>query len=200
VAESAPRFEFRTWARSFGRVEDRLRAFSPCEQIRESGEIYVVSAVTDAHNTKIRNDLMDIKKLIQVRDGLEQWTPCLKEGFPIAAGILEDKVFPALSVEAPSFEKCVYSLKSFVDELIRPHPDLVAARVFKRRFAFTIAGCIAELAEVTINGAGIQTVAVESADAAAVLEAIRTLGLGADENVSYVRAIKRVVGMEPLPD
>jgi hypothetical protein len=39
---------------------------------------------------------------------------------------------------------------------------------------------------------------VESPDPAAVLEARRMLGLDDMENVSYVQAIKRVVGMVPL--
>ncbi len=31
-----PRYEFRTWARNFGNVEERVRTLSRCEQIRES--------------------------------------------------------------------------------------------------------------------------------------------------------------------
>ena len=68
----------------------------------------------------------------------------------------------------------------------------------KRRFAFTVNDCMTELVEVWINGAGLHTVAVESTDPAAVSETKSMLGLDDLENVNYLRAIKRVIGMEPL--
>ncbi len=195
-----PRFEFRTWARNFGRVVDMMRAISKCEQIRESAEIYIVSAGNDENNTKIRDRLMDIKVFVQENRGLEQWNPRMKGEFPMAAGTLVADVFPTFGVDMPALERDEYTLDQYLDEVIRPHPHLVPVRVFKRRFAFTINGCITEHAEVEFNGAGLETVAVESVDVDAILEAKRQLGLEAYENVNYLRAIKRVIGMEPLPD
>jgi hypothetical protein len=55
-----------------------------------------------------------------------------------------------------------------------------------------------ELDEVWINGAGMHSIAIESTDPAAVSEARHTLGLDDLENVNYLRAIKRVIGMELL--
>jgi hypothetical protein len=49
---------------------------------------------------------------------------------------------------------------------------------FKRRFAFTNNGCISEIAHLLINGAAIQTVAVELEDVDALLGAMEMLGLG----------------------
>jgi hypothetical protein len=80
-----------------------------------------------------------------------------------------------------------------------PHPQLTAVQVFKRRFAFTINGCITEIAQLLINGAAIQTVAVELEDVAAILKAIDILGLTEYENINYLLAIKRIIGLEPLP-
>lgn len=198
--EIEPRFEFRAWARTFGLVETRLRRLSRCQGIRESDEVYVVSAGNDLNNIKIRDAKLDIKELVQERDGLEQWTPRLKAAFPMAAEALTADVFPAFGVAMPALERDRYTMEQFLDRIVRPHRELVAARVFKRRFAFTVNGCIAEHAEVWINGAGLQTVAVESTDAAAVREALRLLGLDDYDNVNYLRAMKRVVGMEPVPD
>lgn len=200
MADIKPRFEFRTWARNFGLVERKLRAVSPCEQIRESQEIYIVSAGNNDNNTKIRDRLMDIKVFVQERQGLEQWNPRMKGEFPIAAQILRDEVFPAFGVDMPALRRDAYTLEQYLDEVIRPHPQLVAVRVFKRRFAFTVNGCITEIAEIEINGAGLQTVAVESVDVPAILEAKEMLALQDYENVNYLRAIKRVIGMEPLAD
>ena len=61
----------------------------------------------------------------------------------------------------------------------------------------TLAGCTAELAEITIDGSPLQTAAVEATDPEAVLQAMEKLGLGDAENVSYPLAIKRTIGMLP---
>jgi hypothetical protein len=83
--------------------------------------------------------------------------------------------------------------------VVRPHPDLTAVHVFKRRFGFTINDCLAEIAELLINGAAIKTAAVESTDLEAILEVKRRLGLTDYENVNYLVAIKRIIGMLPAP-
>ncbi|MCK4537536.1 MAG: hypothetical protein KAV42_01935 [Candidatus Krumholzibacteria bacterium] len=70
----------------------------------------------------------------------------------------------------------------------------------KRRFAFTINDCIAEIAEILINGAYIQSVNVESVDIDAILKAKDMISLNDYENVNYLLAIKRVIGMEPMPE
>lgn len=199
MTEIKPRFEFRTWAKNFGMVERKMHKLSACEGIRESSEIYIVSAGNNENNTKVRDRLMDIKVLVTEKEGLEQWTPRMKGEFPMQSATLLDEVFPALGVEMPALERDEYTLDQYLDEVIRPHLKLAAVSVFKRRFAFTINDCITEIAEIEINGAGLQTVAVESVDVAAILKAKEMLGLNEYENINYLRAIKRVIGMEPLP-
>ena len=191
-----PRFEFRTWAKNFGLVEEKMRRLARCEQIRESGETYIVSAANNENNTKIRDRLMDIKVFVQEKNGLEQWNPRMKGEFPMKAKALVDEVFPAFGTDMPALSRDEYTLDQYLGEIIRPHPQLVAVSVFKRRFAFTINGCIVEIADVWFNGAGQQTVAVESVDIDAILKAKEMLGLKEYENVNYLRAIKRVIGME----
>jgi len=199
MAEIKPRFEFRTWAKNFGMVEQKLRRLSACEGIRESAETYIVSAGNNENNTKVRDKLMDIKVFVTEKDGLEQWNPRMKGEFPMVSATLVDEVFPALGVEMPALERDEYTLDQYLDEVIRPHLKLAAVSVFKRRFAFTINDCITEIAEIEINGAGLQTVAVESVDVPAILKAKDMLGLNDYENINYLNAIKRVIGMEPLP-
>lgn len=195
-----PRFEFRTFAQNFGMVETKMRKLSKCEGIRESSEVYIVSETNNENNTKIRDIKMDIKTLIRKKEGLEQWDPRMKGEFPMKTDIIRDEVFPAFGVEFPDFKRNEYTLDQYLNEIIVPHPQLAAVNVFKRRFAFTINGCITEIAELLINGAAIQTVAVELEDVNAILGAIETLGLNEYENVNYLLAIKRVIGMEPLPE
>jgi len=85
-----PRFEFRTWAKNFGKVEEKLYALSKCEMIRESKEIYIISAGNSENNTKIRDKLMDIKVFVQEKKGLEQWDPLMKGEFPMSATMLKE--------------------------------------------------------------------------------------------------------------
>ncbi len=59
-----------------------------------------------------------------------------------------------------------------------PGGPVRAVPVHKRRVRYTIGGCTAELSEVTAAGRSTRTLAVESEDAAAVIAAVRGLGLG----------------------
>jgi hypothetical protein len=198
MSEIKPRFEFRAFAQNFGIVEEKMRLLSPIDQIRESLEIYIMSAGNNENNTKIRNDLMDIKVFVQEQKGLEQWNPRMKGQFPMSVDIIRNEVFPAFGVELPEFKRDTYTLAQYINEIIKPHPHLAAVNVFKRRMGFTINGCIAELAEVYINGARIMTANLESVDVDAILAAKKMVALDEYENVNYLLAIKRVIGMEPL--
>ena len=200
MSQIIPRYEFRTFAQNFGMVETKMRKISKCEQVRESSEVYIVSAANNENNTKIRDRKMDIKVLVEKKQGLERWNPRMKGEFPMKTEVIKNEVFPAFSVQEPKFERDEYTLDQYLSEIIMPHPQLTAVRVFKRRFAFTVNGCITEMAHLLINGAAIQTVAVELEDVAAILKAIDILGLTEYENINYLMAIKRIVGLEPLPD
>ena len=194
-----PRYEFRAFAQTFGLVEDRIREHSACEKYRESREVYILSAANNENNTKIRHAMMDIKELKNTEGGLEQWAPRMKGEFPMTADMIRDAVFPAFGVAVPQFRRARYTLDEFLAEIIAPHRDLFAAQVFKRRFGFTVNGCITEIAQLLVNGAAINTAAVESEDAQAAVQTRDMLGLDAYENVNYLLAIKRIIGLEPLP-
>jgi len=199
MTEIKPRFEFRAFAQNFGIVEEKMRSLSPVEKIRESLEIYIMSAGNNENNTKIRDNLMDIKVFVQAKKGLEQWNPRMKGEFPMTTDIIKNEVFPAFGVTVPQFKRDVYTLQQYINEIIDAHPDLAAVNVFKRRFAFTINDCIAEIAEVFFNGAKIMTANLESVDVDVILEAKKMVGLDDFENVNYLLAIKQVIGMAPLP-
>jgi len=200
MSEIKPRFEFRTFAQEFGIVEEKMRRLSKCEQLRESSEIYIMSAGNNENNTKIRDGLMDIKVFIKEEKGLEQWNPRMKGSFPMKASMIKGDVFPAFGVDLPEFKRDEYTLQQFLNEIVGTHNDLAAINIFKRRFAFTVNECIAEIAEVYVNGALIKTVNVESVDVDAILKAMEMLSLTECENVNYLMAIKRIIGMEQLPD
>ena len=200
MQEIQARYEFRAFAKHFDPAEEKMRKLAKFEKIRESSEIYILAAANDEHNIKIRYDTLDIKVFVREERGLQQWQPKMKAEFPVDTAVFRDEVFPVLKVAPPEFKRSEYSLAQFLEDIIQPHPDLSIARVYKRRFGYTIDRCISEVAELLINEAAIKTIAVESLDVGAVLQAMEILGLQEYENVSYLLAIKRILGMAPLPE
>jgi hypothetical protein len=199
---SAPRFEFRSFGQDFGQIHHRMGRFSvPVPEKlweRRSEEIYIVSRTNDINNTKIRDGKMDIKQWVQTVDGLEQWNPLMKGAFPLPVTVLRDQVFPAFHVAVPSLPDAPCDYATFL-ALVRNHPDLAAVRVTKQRFGYMIHQTICEYAVVLINGARVVTVATESTDVAALHRTIADTGMTGLENINYLQAIKRVIGMDPRP-
>jgi hypothetical protein len=195
VAEITPRFEFRVWADDLSAQRRHLES-AAAGKAQESGETYIVSALTDTTNVKIRGGLLDIKELLDVSDGLQRWTPTLKEPFPIAATIIGGKILPGLKVDAPRFARDAYTLEQLIGEVVRPNAKLRAVELTKNRTQVAIKGTTAEFTIVRLKGGGAtQTVAVESEDAAAVRAVVKELGLDGAANVSYVKALKGMVGL-----
>jgi len=194
MAEIKARGEWRTFGEAFGEAESRINSF-PKDKVRHSAEVYILSK-NSMDNTKIRDMLMDIKTLRQVNaDKLEQWFPVMKAGFPLAPAVLGD-VFRAWKAEMPRLGRDAYGYEEFLGELVSPHADLRMVRVEKERHGFLINGCIVEIADLKFDGSPVRTVAVEMEDPAAVLGTVRQLGLDGFENVNYLKALKRFVGME----
>jgi exopolyphosphatase/guanosine-5'-triphosphate,3'-diphosphate pyrophosphatase len=193
VSEIVPRWEWRGFGDQFGPAEAAWAA-QPPERVQESDEVYLLSSVgTDA--VKIRDDLMDVKRLLAVNeDGLEQWVPVMKGDFPLPAGQVE-AVFEALGVRVSSrLARTAYTLEELLEEVVAPNPDVRAVDVHKRRERHTVGGCMAEQTEVRSGPDSTRTVAIESEDAAQVIAAVRELGLAARPNVSFARGLKTLVG------
>lgn len=202
-AISKPRFEFRSFGRCFQKEEKRMARLSvPVpEKVweRRSTETYIVSRTNDVNNTKIRDGKMDIKTYVQTVDGLEQWNPLMKGDFPISSEILYKEVFPAFKVDnLPELTKEMYSLEEFLS-MIEAHPDLQAVRVEKVRYGYMVNDTICETGEVYINGAMVKTINSESTEIEDIKKTIADVGLEGVENINYLQAIKRVIGMINKP-
>jgi len=200
--QSKPRFEFRSFGQNFDDAHKRMSRFSvPVpEKVweRYSEEIYILSRTNDINNTKIRNGKMDIKTYVQTVDGLEQWNPLMKGGFPIQASVLKKEVFPAFQVNIPPFQKEEYSFDEFM-EMIRNHPDLQAVYVKKQRFGYMVNDTICEYGIVLVNGARVVTINSESTEVEDIKKTIKDIGAEGMENINYLQAIKRVIGMIDKP-
>lgn len=199
---SKPRFEFRSFGQNFDLAHFRMSRLSvPVpEKVweRHSDEIYIISRTNDINNTKIREGKMDIKTLVQTFQGLEQWNPLMKGEFPMKTEIIHDEVFPAFQVNLPAFTKDEYTFEEFM-QLIYQHPDLAAVRVHKQRLGYMVNNTICEYAVVLINGARVVTISSESTEVEDILKTLSDLKLEGVENINYLQAIKRVIGMIQKP-
>ena len=184
MATIVPRWEWRTFGARFGIAETRFAELTP-GAVQESDELYFLGG--SGANVKVRDDLMDIKVLREVNaDGLERWEPVMKQPFPLPAADAA-KVFASLDLAAPQLARDAYTLDQFVGELVAPSGVLQPVRVHKRRVRYTVGGCISELTDVRAEGRATRTIAIEAEDAAAVVSAVASVGLGGYFNTNYAR-------------
>ncbi len=195
--KSLPRFEFRVFGQGFEDACFRMSRLSipVAEKFwrRESNEFYIVSRLDESKNIKIRNELLDIKNLIENIQGLERWDAVAKYSFPISGDVLQKNVFSALGVQIPSIENSDYSCDDFL-KMVAGNIDLQAVRINKIRHGYMINGTMCEIATVLINGAQLTSLCIESTEVQDILATIQDVGLGEYENTSYPNAIKRVIG------
>ena len=140
---------------------------------------------------------MDIKLLREVdADGLERWEPVLKVGFPMPAADV-GRVIEALQLPAIKLAREAYTLQQFLDEVAGPSGMVRPVEVHKHRVRYTVGGCSSEVSDVIANGKTIRTIAIESEDAAAVVAAVRSVGLDGYVNTSYPRGLAALLDGRP---
>jgi exopolyphosphatase/guanosine-5'-triphosphate,3'-diphosphate pyrophosphatase len=195
-----PRWEWRTFGGNLTGAVDRLRALG-ATGVQSSDEVYLLSGQGDA-NVKVRAGLLDVKRVEWVSgEGLEQWRPILKAAFPLLPGTIA-QLFDALGLPVPSLSRPQYDLETLRCELIRPEPRLRDLEVHKERTRYRMNGCPCEVTVVSAEGRQVDTLAVESEDAAAVMATVRALGLDGVPNRSYPKGLKALIGLgaeEPAP-
>jgi exopolyphosphatase/guanosine-5'-triphosphate,3'-diphosphate pyrophosphatase len=193
-ATAGGRWEWRVFGERFGAADDRFEALT-VERIQESDELYLLSAARDA-TVKIRDGLMDVKRLRRVNaDGLEQWTPVLKAGFPIAATSVRELV-AALRIRLAGLARFEYTLEELVDELNASSYPLRVVPVQKKRVRYSVNGCMSEVTEVRAGGRTTRTIAIESEDPVRLVATVRDFGLYSHPNVNYPAGLKALLGFE----
>ncbi|MFL5778559.1 MAG: Ppx/GppA family phosphatase, partial [Chloroflexota bacterium] len=190
MAGIVQRWEWRTFGESFGRAEAAFAELSSTG-VQESDEVYLLSAAGDS--VKVRADLLDIKALREVNDdGLERWEPILKAAFPLSLENLQ-AVKVSLGLAPAGSDRSGMTLDEFLDEVIRPSDTVRPTSVHKRRVRYVVDGCTSEVTDVTADGHATRTIAIESEDAAAVIGAVRRVGLEGYINTSYPRGLARLL-------
>lgn len=192
MSEIIPRWEWRTFGLDFGPAEAVIGGLTPIGPPSDSEEVYF-HHLEAGTIVKIRDDLLDVKVLKEIDpEGLEQWIPVLKEGFPIAG----EHVLAALAsigAEPPTLERPSYSEQELIDEVIDHIPGMRAVRVKKHRVRYILDECMSELSDLVIGTTPVRTIAVESEDRDAVLAAVAHLGLAGHLNHNFLRAITALI-------
>lgn len=185
-----PRWEWRTFGLDFGAAEAVFAALEPTA-IQESDEFYLRTGAGPI--VKIRDGLMDVKVLEAVSpEGLEQWIPVMKEGFPLATTDVA-KVFALLEIAPPALDRASYTLDQLLSEVIPPHPQVSAVPIHKRRVRYTLHGCMAELTDLLVDGVPMRTIAIESEDPDKVIAAVNAAGMEDLVNHNFVRAMTGIL-------
>jgi hypothetical protein len=200
VSDSPPRFEFRAFGRCFDAAEQHLRTLTPCGSITESWEIYLVGRNSnDNQNVKIRDGRLETKRLVEHYRDLERWQPAGQWTFPVRGDVVRNLLSSSDIAEDWRAVPSLLSKETFLTLVTQPGMTVYRANVFKRRFRFSLDPCRAEVDHILVNGAAVESVALESQDPQAVLELRTALKLEDRENVSYPLALSRISGIRPLP-
>ena len=101
-------------------------------------------------------------------------------------------------VEMPALTKDTYTFEEFL-AMVEANHDLAAVRVHKERFGYMVNDTICEVGNVLINGAKVVTINSESTEIEDIKKTIADCGLEGVENINYLQAIKRVIGMTKKP-
>jgi len=197
AARIVPRAEFRVFGQGvIDIVKDHLWNGKTVlyQKRRMPAETYFLSRRTNEANVKVRESLLDIKtKTGETPEGYEIFQPRGKFQFPVKRADLAT-IVSHLKADV-ALDADTYTIEAFI-ALARRHPDLVPVTVEKMRYGFSIDGIICEYAQVWFNGALVESACVESENYAAMREVIEGLGIASMPNTNYLKAAKRVVGLE----
>ena len=189
-APIVPRWEWRTFGPSLQLPDSAAGILEP-GPVATSAEVYLLSKQGDA-SVKVRESILDVKRLQQVSDnGLEQWRPVLKASLPLSSEDAET-VLDALGLSPDQVDGEPRDVDGLMSLLGRD--DATAARVHKVRRRFKGAGCSAELTTLTVGEHTVDTIAIESEDAATVTALVDRLGFALQPNVSMARGLKELIG------
>jgi exopolyphosphatase/guanosine-5'-triphosphate,3'-diphosphate pyrophosphatase len=195
VVAIVPRWEWRTFGPGTLVAEPHLAALEATGD-QESDETYLLREGDEppTATVKLRGGLLDVKQLVATDEwGLQQWIPVLKAELPVDAGTVR-RVWGLLGCDAPAPERDAYTDRQLLDELTGPGSGVRPVAVHKRRVRYRINGCTSELSDVAVDGVTTRTFAIESEDAGAVIEGVRSVGVAAFVNTAYPAGLAWLLG------
>jgi hypothetical protein len=188
---ATPRWEWRIFGADLTALEARLG--SPTSLPRRSDEIYLLNALTP-HSAKIRDQTLEVKRLLRVDDGLELWAPAFCSAFPLSAERLAAAA-TALALPLNRSGHDSYDEARFLEEIVAPCPALRPVAVRKSRLRFSFHDCAAEFVRLQIGAAPMESVALESEDERRLTRALRALDADPRLNVNFPKGVERAAAL-----
>lgn len=186
------RYEFRMFGPALAGLAETLAT-----QLEESGvsaeaDVYLLGIAGDSVNLKIRDGQIEKKTCVNLtEDGLQQWRPDSSAAFPLPPETLEE-YFGVDAGEPVGFPE-------LLDMIGRPNGGAQVMHLIKNRRHFERGVLTGEYCELMINGARVDSLAIESTNSALLAEFRELLGLSEAANTSYVQGLSQLAGLSPLP-
>jgi hypothetical protein len=197
MIEIIPRFEFHIFAHDLASQREKLYQLATFAEYEEQEDVYLITADNHNHNIKVRDGRLGIKRLIQKKEGLEQWQPIFQTSFPLTSSQIRWELFASLNVITPPLQYDSYNQELFWEELIKPRRSICLAHVTKHRSRYNYGSCQAEFTHFWANGSPMQTLAIKDEDQGAVQQLRTKLGLQAYANMNYPLALERLINVPP---
>lgn len=189
VLVMTPRWEYRVWGEDLSELRAEVVALDESLGLRVSQETYLVGSLDT--NAKIRSGILEVKRLIEIEQAFQLWTPTLKEAFPLPEATVAEVLALVLGSDPPRSGVPSFETSGFLTHA--RGAGVIVADARKRRDGYRHKGCILEFAEVTINGSTLNTVAVESEELATATDLAARLGIDTLPNQSYPTAIRHTL-------
>ena len=165
-----------------------------------SREVYLLPAEGAEVNVKLRGDALEVKRLLGMRAGLQEWLPALRCPLPLPAAVIEQDLCPALGAAPPRLTRASYPLERFLDEVASALAGVRVVALDKQRRAFEVAGSRAERTRVTVGAVTLESVAIEAERFERAARAADELELRRAPNIDYVTAIRRLLAGQAATD
>jgi hypothetical protein len=193
--KTSPRFEFRIFGDDFESVVelfyDLFSNTKMTKKISSSNETYIVPQTESNLNIKLRDNFLDIKKLIKKSDSLEQWKPIFKTKLPIDAETLKEKFSTLFETDLPNLEQDKYTKEQFL-ELLQNDCLVDIVKVYKKRTLHVVDDISFEIAKVSIEQMHLQTICLESTDQDKLQNLLSKLHINDMKNTNYIQEIKQL--------
>ena len=183
------RWELRVW--EVGEtVHDRLYALSPDPEITAQIDCYLIGPRYE-FNAKIRDDVLEVKQLLERRAGFQRWAPDWSSEEPHEPGELNRLL---VELGADRNDDLEPMSNSQLIDLVNSARGLKAVDVTKKRRNFDLGDVLAEISEIEIDGTEPRScVVIESTSIDRMREMRDHLALEGVPNVALHNAIKHVL-------
>ena len=183
---TTPQWEWRTFDPPAIAI---TRLVKVAERLSTSHETSFLRFSSDV-DVRVGDNGLDVRSCQRIDEhGVEQWVPVLQAAFPLNAQVVR-QVFLAWSRRGPANLLPSYDEVAF-RSAIGADPDVMPIDVRWRRWLTVGDTCRIELAELTVRGERLRTLAISSEDRGRVWDTVVALGLAGCTPMSYVRALRQ---------